>query len=348
MSSTRIEKLCATLVESSAEGALVLKPADIFYLAGVKTEGVFVITQKWARLYVPGVSFEECKRRLNGNIECRVFDNEVPWDEISTYLKGIKTAVNPECISYKTYVEIKDKFDELIFVEDMVSRHRIVKDPREQELIRKACGITSEIFAAIDAEKWRGKTERDLSAYLEQQAWKNGGSGSAFTPVVAAGVNSVYPHHQPSGDYILGGWFKVDFGVVYDSYCSDLTRTFILDKFINNLDSEKLLLDLNGAQAEAEELLMPGIECSKVYEAARKHLEGCGLAQYFVHGLGHGVGIEIHERPYLKSGESQKLQEGMVVTVEPGFYMPGIGGMRVEDTYLIKKEGAEKLTGIYK
>lgn len=325
----------------------MLNPADIFYLTGVKTEGVFVAAQKESVLYVSGVSFEECRRKVNESIECRVYSNGVPWDEIGACLKGIKVAVDPESISYKTYESIKNKFNDLVFVEDMVSRHRVVKEPDEQELIRRACSITSEIFAAIDAEKWLGKTEKDLSSYLAQQAWRNGGSGSAFTPVVAAGVNSAYPHHQPSNDYILGGWFKVDFGVVYDGYCSDLTRTFILDKFINKLNSEKLLINLSEAQAKAEKLLKPGIECSKVYEAARKHLEECGLAQYFIHGLGHGVGIEIHEKPYLKSGESIKLQEGMVVTVEPGFYMPGIGGMRVEDTYLMKAEGAEKLTGIY-
>ncbi len=342
----RIEKLYSYIEEYSAQGALVLNPSDIFYLAGVKTSGVFILKDEEPVVYIPSVSFEESKKVINKNIKCKVFRNEIPWDEISLYLKGKKVAVDPASISYKTYKNINDKFN-LIFVDDLVSRQRIVKEPDELNRIRKACGITAEIFSSIDAQEWLGRREIELAFYLEQQAWKNGGSGNAFKPIVAAGVNSAYPHHEPLNDYIAGGWLKIDYGVIHNGYCSDLTRTYILDKFLNDLDGEKLLMDLTEAKDKAVELLRPGIKCSDIYDAAREHLEVCGLAEYFIHSLGHGVGIDIHEKPYLKLGETQALQENMVVTVEPGFYMPGIGGMRVEDTYLVTEKGAEKLTRIY-
>ena len=117
--------------------------------------------------------------------------------------------------------------------------------------------------------------------------------------------------------------------------------------FFNDQDSLKLFENLTGAKECAEKILGPGIECGKVHEAAEEYLKGCGLSGYFVHSLGHGVGIDVHELPYLKAGETQVLKEGMVVTVEPGFYMPGIGGMRIEDTYRITGEGSEKLTRQY-
>jgi Xaa-Pro aminopeptidase len=140
---------------------------------------------------------------------------------------------------------------------------------------------------------------------------------------------------------------KIDYGILYEGYCSDLTRTYILDKFFNNVDVEELLKHLINAQHEAVKILKPGIKCSSVYNASNEYLKKQGLDNYFTHGLGHGVGIEIHERPYLRKDSSEILKEGMVVTVEPGIYMTGIGGMRVEDTYLINKEGAEQLTRIY-
>jgi Xaa-Pro aminopeptidase len=343
----RINKIFDTLHEHSADSALISNPADIFYLAGVKTSGILILQKEGAIIYVPSVSFEESKLRIKKDIECRVYSSDLPWDEISYMLKGMKVAVEPVNISLKTYNKIKNKFSGLVFIDELVARHRIIKEPEELGLIRKACSIATEIVDSISKDEWIGKTEMELTSYLEQQAWSHGCAGSAFVPVVATGQNSAYPHHEPGNDYIRGGWLKVDFGVVYDGYCSDLTRTFILDKFINNLDSEKLFVNLREAQSKAVELLRPGIECSKVYEVAKGQLEKCGLARYFIHGLGHGVGIEVHEKPDIKYGEPQKLQEGMVVTIEPGFYMPGTGGMRIEDTYLIKKEGAEKLTGIY-
>jgi Xaa-Pro dipeptidase len=320
---------------------------DIFYLCGYPANGVLIITESEVFLYLSSVSYEEVKRNVNSAINCIEFRSKVPWDDISLRLKGKKIALDPISVSQKAFKNIESKFNSLVLIDEFVSRHRVIKEPEELQLIRKACRLTAKIFAGIDVDEWVGKTERELASYLEQQAWMEGGSGRAFEPVVAADIKSAYPHHKPSNDIITKSLLKIDYGIIYDGYCSDLTRTFILDKFFNDIDAKKIYQHLVDAQKKAVDILRPGVKCLEVYECARSYLKKVGFDKYFIHGLGHGVGIEIHEKPYLRQSEQQQLEEGMVVTVEPGIYMPGIGGMRIEDTFLINKEGAEKLTGIY-
>lgn len=346
MKSSRVEKLRNKFKECSADCGIVTSPADIFYLTGVKTSGVVIITEKDVIGHIPSVDFEECRMKLEHEVECKIVHNEVDWEKIGSLLKGKRVAFESGRMLHETYKKIRKNIENLVPVENLVSDLRTIKEPDEISLIRRSCTRAAEIIDTLDIEKWVGKSERDLAADLEMQSWKRGGTGTAFTPVVAAGLNSAYPHHIPADVPIEKGWLKIDYGIIYEGYCSDLTRTYILDKFLNKLDSHRLLENLEAAKERARKELKPGSECGSIYNAAKESLKECNLAEYFIHSLGHGVGIEIHEKPYLKPGESQVLQEGMVVTLEPGFYMPGIGGMRLEDTYLVTKEGSEKLTRI--
>ncbi len=343
----RINKLRLLLNRDFSDNALVFSQADIFYLTGVNTSGLLIIKSDNAILYVPSVNYEEGKSRVYEGVEYREYRSKIPWQEVVSETKSHRILIDSSSISCGMYEEIKNMLMDIVFVNGLVSDLRVIKEADEIDLIRKACCITENILKGINVEQWKGRTEKDLAGYLENQAWKSGGEGSSFKPIVAAGANSACPHHIPGNDLIETGWLKIDYGIIYDGYCSDLTRTYILDKFNNGLNSEELLMALKNTQKEAALLLKPGVSCSDVYKVARQCLEKPGLAEYFIHGLGHGVGVEVHEKPYLKAGENKILSEGMVVTIEPGFYMPGIGGMRVEDVYTVTESGGEVLTGIY-
>ncbi|MFW6134455.1 MAG: M24 family metallopeptidase [Elusimicrobiota bacterium] len=229
----------------------------------------------------------------------------------------------------------------------MVSRLRIQKDSDEIECIKKASSRAAEIIEGLEISDLKGKKESEIASLLTGSSWRNGCSGVAFDPVVAGGKNTAYPHHLPGEDKITSGWVKIDFGLRYKGYCSDLTRMFILSKFVNNVDSYNMLSVLKEAKQKGVDMLKPGVRCSDIYIEVKKHLDEHDIGKYFIHSLGHGVGIDVHEKPYLKRNSKTILKQSMVVTVEPGFYIPGVGGMRLEDTYLITNKGRERLTRIY-
>ncbi|MBN2407812.1 MAG: aminopeptidase P family protein [Elusimicrobia bacterium] len=348
MNPVRLEKLYETIKGGSADAAVITDPSDFFYLSGCKANAVMVLVPGSPVVFLSPVEYEECAAVLSGAFECRKMDRENLWLRVGELVKDRKCAVDPSRLSYTAYLGVKENLPSAVFIEDMVSGMRVVKDPEEIALIRKACGLAAAAVDGLDIGEWAGKTERQLCAHLVKRSWEDGASGPAFVPVVAAGPNSAYPHHEPGDRVIDDGWIKIDFGVVYRNYCSDLTRTYILDKFFSNLRTEELFENLSRAKQAAVDMLGPGVRCGDLHAAAKKVLDDCGLGEHFIHNLGHGVGIDIHEKPYLKPGAEQVLEEGMVVTVEPGIYIPGTGGMRIEDTYLIKSGGNEQLTRIYR
>ncbi|MFH1416511.1 MAG: Xaa-Pro peptidase family protein [Elusimicrobiota bacterium] len=347
INNSRIAKLIDTLDMHNASCALVLDPADILYLTGFRTEAALIVMKNGISIYIGAVNYQEFKEKNGAGIEVIECRSGYPWDDIGARLKGTKTVFDPDSVTYGFFQKMQKSVEILEPVAELVSMQRIVKDQAEIAILREACSKTAGIVTGIDPDRWKGRTEKELAGYLEQASWECGGTGPSFLPVVACGVNSAFPHHVPSDAIIDGGWLKIDYGISYNGYASDLTRTFILDKFIDKLNSEELFSALTYAKEEAVRYLKPGVSCAEVYEAARDRLAESGLEQYFNHGLGHGVGIEVHEKPYLRKGETLRLEPGMVVTVEPGFYMPGIGGMREEDMYLINEGGNEQLTRIY-
>lgn len=297
--------------------------------------------------FVPSVNYEEVAMKLKGTIPCRIFSGNIPWDEINDVSNNGKVLVDPQSVNLHTYSRMESKFGSIELVEDLITRQRIIKDETELEKIRTSCRLAAGIVDSLVIEDWKGRTEKELTAYLESRSWENGGSGVSFRPIVASGINSAYPHHFPAEDIIGPGNLKVDFGIVFEEYCSDLTRTFILDKFNSNPEIDRIYSKLDSARTCAVEKLKPGVRCLDVHNIIVHRLSEADLLKYYVHNTGHGVGIDVHEKPYISPGELTELKEGMVVTVEPGVYIPGVGGIRIEDTYLITGEGSERLTRIY-
>jgi Xaa-Pro aminopeptidase len=227
----------------------------------------------------------------------------------------------------------------------LVQRLRAVKDAGEVESLRRACAVGDTALAELlEAGGLRpGRTEREVALDLENRMRAHGASAPAFETILAAGPNSAVPHHRPT-DTVLrrGDLVKLDFGALVDCYHSDMTRTVVLG---SAADWQRELHALVAeAQAAGRAALAPGAEVVAVDAAARGVVERAGRGEEFVHGLGHGVGLQIHEAPYVGQTGTGALSAGMVVTVEPGVYLAGRGGVRIEDTVVVRDSGPELLT----
>ena len=224
----------------------------------------------------------------------------------------------------------------------LVEQFRIRKDAGEIQQIRKAVQLASSVFPkaleAIDSSA----TENEIAAQLEHLARSSGAEKMSFETIVASGTRSALPHAQPTRKRIGHGFVVLDYGVILGGYCSDMTRTVRVggaDRAARALYSAVLEAQLAGIAA-----VRAGTEAQMVDAAARSVLRKHKLDKFFTHSLGHGVGIEIHESPRLAKGQEQKLETGMVVTVEPGVYIPGNGGVRIEDVVLVTSNGCQVLT----
>ena len=234
---------------------------------------------------------------------------------------------------------------ELTRAPGLVERLRIVKDDAEIEALRMACAAADRALADLlkHGGLRPGRTERQVARELADRMLDHGADGPSFDSIVATGANSAVPHHRPTdAELHTGDLVKLDFGALVDGYHSDMTRTFVIGK---PADWQRELYDLVAAsQAAGRAALRIGTEVSAVDAAARSVVEDAGRGEEFLHGLGHGVGLEIHEAPSLaKTGEGT-LSAGMAVTVEPGVYLSGRGGVRIEDTLVVRDGDPELLT----
>ncbi len=227
----------------------------------------------------------------------------------------------------------------------LVEQLRMIKDDAEIEALRMACAAADRALADLleHGGLRPGRTERQVARELADRMLDHGADGPSFDSIVAAGANSAVPHHRPTdAELHVGDLVKLDFGALVDGYHSDMTRTFVIGK---PADWQRELYDLVAtSQAAGRAALRIGAEVSAVDTAARSVIEDAGRGAEFLHGLGHGVGLDIHEAPSLaKTGEGT-LSAGMAVTVEPGVYLSGKGGVRIEDTLVVRDGDPELLT----
>jgi Xaa-Pro aminopeptidase len=226
---------------------------------------------------------------------------------------------------------------------NLIREIRKIKDRQEIELIRKACNLTSEGMRVAFETIKPGITEKEVAVEVEYAMRKKGSDGTGFDTIVASGVYSAFPHGACSNRIIReGDLVVVDLGATYEFYRSDMTRTFTAGK--SSEKQRKIYETVKLAHQKAFETIKPNIPAREVDAAARQVIEAAGYGEFFVHNLGHGVGLEVHEAPILSPDSKDVLAAGNVVTDEPGIYLPAYGGVRIEDTVLITQTGAEKLT----
>jgi Xaa-Pro aminopeptidase len=224
----------------------------------------------------------------------------------------------------------------------LIEGQRIVKDPDEKAVMRRAAAIADHTFAHILGRIRPGVRERELAAEMEHAMRLEGASGPSFDTIVASGWRAALPHGIASDKKIAKGDLVVlDFGCIYKHYCSDMTRTVSVGR--PSAEQKKVYAIVQQAQASASAWVKEGRTCGEVDLKARDAIKAAGYGDYFGHGLGHGVGMEVHEEPRLGPKAPLSLKPGMAVTVEPGIYLPGKFGVRIEDLLLVTKTGSENL-----
>jgi Xaa-Pro aminopeptidase len=226
---------------------------------------------------------------------------------------------------------------------DLIERLRAVKDADELSRMRQSARLISDVWTAAVRSVRPGVSERAVAADIERSMKLQGASGPSFESIVASGPRSAWPHARPTPKLLRKNELVVlDQGAILRDYCSDMTRTVFLGRSTNRVRS--LYDAVLHAQEAAISAIRPGVSAASVDAAARKVFKQSGLERYFTHSTGHGLGLEIHEMPRLGRGEETLLEEGMVVTVEPGVYVERLGGIRIEDEVLVTAQGAEVLT----
>jgi Xaa-Pro dipeptidase len=338
--------------EDRFEGFLVFNSVNLTYLTGFSGASALLIPKNGeCKVYVYGVNYTHAQTELSELTVELVKHGENLMDKIakqaaaSEIRKLAVDALNVESWCALTKALGSDKTLEVnsSFIREL----RKVKDQEEIKLMRKAAELTSQGMRVAYETVATGVREYDVAAEIEYAMRKLGSSGTAFETIVASGSCSAYPHGGCSDKKIRkGDLVIVDIGATYKSYRSDMTRTFVAGK--PSEKQKKLYQIVKKAQETAFEALKPNVKVKDVDAAARKIIADAGYGEYFVHNLGHGVGLEVHEPPTLSPDSKDVLAVGNVVTVEPGVYIVGYGGIRIEDTVLVQRKDAEKLTnGLY-
>lgn len=335
----RIEKLVQSIPLNTA--VLVTNPIDIYYLTGLTlSAGSLVVRHEGSFLLVDGRYIEACKE--SSPVPAYLTEEGKLFQRIQGTL-----IVDQDQISYGAYLKLEEEAKKagvkLKALSSFVTPLRAIKDANEIALLKEAADLGSEGFDFASSLLKEGITEEEVACELDCFWRKKGSQGVAFEPIIAFGANSAMPHYRASTTALKRGDIAlIDIGVKWKHYHSDMTRVV----FFGEVDPKLKTIHAVVKQAVEAALsrLKPGILSGDLDLAARQVIVDAGYGDNFTHNLGHGVGLEIHEFPFLKKGSSIPLQEGMVVTIEPGIYLPHLGGVRLEDTVVITKDGYENLT----
>ncbi|MDH5441789.1 MAG: Xaa-Pro peptidase family protein [Candidatus Bathyarchaeota archaeon] len=343
----RVEKLRRFLDQEKMDGYLIGNEINIQYFTGFLGGTRLLVPKEGAcTLYVPTVNYEAAKEYVR-NVEMEsIRIGEDVNNKVASQMKRLGFGlIGFDSMDASTYLKLREVMEdaELKPASKLIWSLRRVKDEEEQRCIRKASELTSSgMKRAFEAVKV-GLRERELASEIEYAMRRNGSDGTAFDTIVVSGVRSAFPHGGCGDRQIANGDLVViDIGAKYQGYCSDLTRTIVVGD--TSSKQEALYQIVLSAQNKAMRQIKPAVKASIVDAKARDLIQKHGYGEYFVHGLGHGVGLEVHEPPTLKPKSDENLEVGNVLTVEPGVYIPDFGGIRIEDTVLVRKDGYEKLT----
>lgn len=312
--------------------------ANMMYFSGYSGLGALAIpAKKEPFLIVPQMEFQRARKssiRKVFPMEKKKFFESVYNLAKKNGLKPKGIAIDKSSVTLNAYKHLKKQFKKIraIDISYDCMKLREIKTGKEIQLAKKSCSYADKIIQKLIRNLKDFKKESEAAAFLEYETKRNG-LDTAFEPIVASGSNGSMPHHKPSNEKIRKGFCVIDFGVKYNGYCSDITRTVYVG---NPSKKEKEIYSfLLRIQENSIQLVKNNTKCSELYDFASTSLGK--YKKYFTHGLGHGVGIEIHEMPNLTLGSKDKITDGMIFTIEPGIYIPKKFGIRIEDTVLFSK-----------
>lgn len=343
----RLGRLRELMKKHKIDGYLVQNRMDQYYLTGFTGEdGMALVTRKDVTLLTDG-RFDETADKEAPFAKKIVRKRRSP-DVTAKHLRKLKAArigFEPSHMSVSEFTGLKTELGtiRLQATSGLVSSLRQIKDADEIRRIRESIRIADRAFQQLSGWIHVGMTEREVAARLIFDMQVLGAQGPSFAPIIAVGANASLPHYEPADEPIRdGSVVLVDWGAKFNWYVSDLTRVLVVGSIAPEL--QQALRVVREAHDRAIAVIKPGIKASAVDKAAREFIDNSGFGKNFNHSVGHGIGLNVHEAPGLRKKADDRLKPGMVVTVEPGIYLPGVGGIRLEDDILVTETGYEVLS----
>jgi len=354
--SIRINRLTSSFNKINFDNYIVLKDENVFYLTGFygkDSNSILLVSHKISYLLVNFIYFEEAKKAISDPKTEVILYKGNRFKKLIEVLEGLNSkslGLDASQIDHASYANLENMLkkagNRLTCKQGLIEDLRIIKDDSEIKNIKKACSITDNAFqnfSGLESGDLLKLNELQTAIELEKILIQEGGDGRSFDFVIASGKGSSMPHYIASHAKIKNGVLLMDFGTVYNNYCSDITRTIFIVGSAPNDKLRKIYDIVLNAQQKAIEACREGVSCGELDSIAREYIRNLGYGEKFGHSLGHGVGLEVHEGPLVNNNNKTILKENMVITIEPGIYIPGLGGIRIEDMLIVKKNGCENL-----
>jgi len=345
---SRFDKISAALDAYELDAMLVLSGANRFYSAGFPSSaGAALITREESYFITDSRYIEAATKRIaDGTVlENSREKSTLTLVEEVVQRHGIKRlGYEEDFLTVSLFEQVKKKLScELTPASDLFTKLRAVKEPWEIEQMVKAQRIAEAALQEVLDFIQVGRTEKEIAAFLQYQMLLGGAEKMSFEPIVVSGTNSSMPHGVPTEKNVEDGDFiTMDFGCVYNGYCSDMTRTVAVGHVTEEM--EVVYETVRKAQQAGIDLARAGVPGCDIHNAAAKVIEEAGYGPYFGHGFGHSLGVEIHESPNASPGCKGPMPAGAVISAEPGIYLPGKFGVRIEDVIVLREDGCENIT----
>ncbi|MBA4374024.1 MAG: Xaa-Pro dipeptidase [Thermodesulfovibrio sp.] len=347
---TRPQAITAALRQKGVDGVLISNRKNVHYLSGFTGSSAFLLISPKARLFITDFRYQEqAAREVPSDFKISVV-NDNPEGFILEKARSLNISVLgfESTVSYGFYRSLLRKGVRLKALTGITEEIRRIKDQAEARLIGLAIARAEKAFTDIRPHIRPGATEREIALMLEAGLKKSGCRSLPFDIIVAAGKNSSMPHAHPTDNRIRAGDLVViDWGGEADGYYSDMTRTLLMDgrNLSKKLEIYQTVLEANQAAIQA---VGSGVQARTVDKTARDVIKKAGYGEFFGHGTGHGVGLDVHELPRISRVGRETIRPGMVFTIEPGIYVPGVGGVRIEDMITVKADSTAVLTSLSK
>lgn len=344
----RASELLSAIGAGESTGVLLHDPSSMFYISGYTGEGV-VLVSKPVRAVITDFRYTEQAEAEAAGYSVLMTDKNLSQEAIINELIGKHELralyYEADYLTVSAFEACKAKIPEVSWIPlgGAVRGLREVKDEDELALIAKACEITGDAFERVLPLIREGVTEKEIALALDFDMMRHGASAPSFSTIVAAGAHGSLPHAVP-GEYKIrrGDMITMDFGARYGGYCADMTRTVALGE--PSAEMRRVYDIVYKAQHMAQDAVRAGMSCRDIDSIARDFIYASGYEGRFGHGLGHSLGVQIHEEPRFSVTTTATLRENQLMTVEPGVYLPGVGGVRIENTVIVKKDGCVPLT----